>query len=406
MSLVNLNIDCQLLIMERLDVLSLLSLSETNRHFSMMVENILRRKFVNKSISVTGRGSYATEVEESEKSIRISSLPEMLWLLKNYCHLISHLKIENVETYGNNTVYKYVDSYCSKTLTQIHLESMHQNVFDAFSTPFSNVEHVSLSGEFNKLDGAQLRFDQLFPAMRRLSLGMLKIADDKWMERNRFAHLEHIGVLIWLYNQTGHLTEDVIIRLIQYNPQIQSLRLENVSPKFLQIVANQLPKLEHLDMKFSHVIWRESQNLSINFGHLKSLKIQQVFQVHPNQFVFNDLEELDTDANVADFDKWMTLIKTNEHLKKLRITRRLKDVEFQRMTDACSHLTELSLTSDDDVEDTSIFKIFENCEQLERVHLAMTRNSSVKALSRLFQQDWTIKFENDFQFTVDLKRKN
>lgn len=404
-SLMNLNIDCQLLVLDELDVLSMLSLSATNEHFSHLIENILKRKFLNKSITITGAGRYATEVQESEKDIRISHLPEVLWLIKNYCHLISHLKIENFDVNGTDSVYKYANQYCSKSLTQIHFENFYPNVFDEFSMPFENVESVTLTGAYNKLHGSKMRLDQIFPAMRQLSMGMVEIADDKWMDHNNFGNLDHFGVLIWLYNQSNHLTENVIVQFMEKYPEIQSLRLENVSPKFLQIVANKMPSLENLDIQFNHVKWTSEQINNIHFEHLKSLKVKQVSQLQPNQMVFEDLEELDTDANASDFEKWINLIKNNEHLKKLRISRPLKNNEFQQMSDACINLTDLSLATDKDVEDESIRKIFEHCGQLEQVHLALPPNSSFNTISKSFANEWIVR-DNEVSLTIDFQRKN
>lgn len=305
----DLNFDCKILILEQLDLVNLIVLSETTKKLRIPISNVVSRKFHNKFISFAipyFTGKTSNHIYETDAQIKIQHLQTMFKVLKYFGSLIRNLKVEVSYSPDARThsLYKYINFYCSETLTQFHMKNAVEAAFDEFRKPFENVQSVSLRGQFDSLDGCTLRFSEIFPAMRRLSVRMVCISDMNWIEHCAFQHLEHLHIYMAHANHDSIPSEKAMnFELIKKNPRIRSLELENVSLQFLMFVAHNLPKLERLELQLSPKLIGAPLELQIHFEYLKVLKLQQHFQELPESLFVENLEELEIDAYPKDLHR-------------------------------------------------------------------------------------------------------
>lgn len=389
--IVDLNWDCQLLIVKELDLISLISLAETNNHFYILVAEILRLKFSKKLIVFSFpyiNDKITLHIHEEGDYIKIQNWRDALKVLKLYGHLIRNLKIHHnmLPTNKAKSIYTFVNMYCSETLKQLNLINSCENFFHEFSRPFQRVENVSLHGKFDKLSNSKFNFSEMFPAMQRLSLEMIKVEDIGWIDQ-QFAHLIHLNVFIWGRNQTHEcFLESMTVTLIRRNPQIRSLLLRNPTPKLLSFIANELHSLDSLELhSFDETNYRSDK---ITFNSVRVFKVQHGFQSAPKSIAFNKIESFITDGFPRKCSKWIEFVKKNQCLKTLRVIQRhLDNEDVSQLAVANLNLTELSAGFDQNVKNETIVQLIENSKYLEKIEL-------IKYVGENLNQKTETPFEN------------
>lgn len=402
----NLNIDCKWQIIENMDFLSQISLAETNKHFSSLVGDILKRKLANKWIILV-RPHFEDldeDAYESPTNIEIFDLQIFSKLLTKFGHLISKLSIEIAHASQQEVklIYKMVNLYCSETLTKFRIRNSGRNVLDQFTKPFEKVEEIFIRGEFEKLDGSQLHFSQIFPALRRMHFGKITVLDrklTKWVDCNEFPHLEHLFVEIFnRYDSQCRFTNELTKKFIKsHNPQIRSLELFGAPLKLLKFIGDEVKNLEILVVRLHLNSTENGADYDIHFENVKVFKIIQAGQRLPdNILTFEQLEELETDAFVEDFEKWLKFIENNRNLWKLNVSRPLDCVEIQQITSINTNLTDISLSCQDDVKIENIVRFIENGKRLKRVNLELSSGRSLEFSDSIINylrehfEKWTI----------------
>lgn len=376
-------------------------MAETNRHFSNLAADVLRRRFNNKlivfSIS-TSNDEQANQVSDTDGIIKIQNLETMLKTLKYFGDFISKLEIiyESVDPLESRAhqIYQFTNVYCSETLAQLHLANAPKGFFDEFRKPFKRLENVSLSGDFDKLSNEKNNLSEMFPAMRSLTLSTLSILNSNWIDQV-YMNLEHLNLLVYNSNGNapGRLTKSKIERLLQNNYQIRSLALEDASPELLRIVARKLPNLEKLELKLFEAFDDEDE---IHFKHLKCLNTKLSSHSVPTIIDLENLEELETDAFPGGCQRWMEFVEENKHLKKLTVDHYyINDSEILRLAQANSNLTEMSLWCENDVKSENLMKLIENNQHLRKMHLKLRSkghpNLLGDALGGQLNDEWTVK---------------
>lgn len=278
--------DCQLSICEELDLPKLLTLTETSKQFIPIVENILRRRFLKKSVTIVGLYPNGENISpkfytrETVNDIRIQHFETATKLLKQFGNLIKNLRIEHyfMPTNELKLIYQLVNLHCSQTLTELYMDNDVEDVLAEFTVPFKHVQSVTLAGIFKRLNNAKLVFGKMFPQLRRLTLKTGSVLDRSWVDQT-FQHLEHLHVNVWTYGEVvGCFSESVLERLFSTNPHIKSLELGNATPKVLKMLLEKLTKLEKLDL-FS---FAESESIVENpdfhFENLKRFTVNGIRQ--------------------------------------------------------------------------------------------------------------------------------
>lgn len=372
--IIDLNIECQLLILDELDVSSLISMAETSKHFFFLVGDVLKRRFANKTITFNGP-LLTNQATETNDTIHIRNIE----VAENLMKIFGHLMV-NVRFHRHPRINSF-DFFPNK-----------------FTTPLEKVEHISLHGRFNGLGNQNLQFFQIFPSMRSLSVSTAVVFDMSWVDHT-YPHLESLNIYIWnVYDEVGYFNPLVVERLVRNNPQINSLLLENSSRKLLNFVATNLRTLEMLQLRHFGHFRSEDAQLELRFDKLKVLKMQRCFQSIPNNTTFEALEELETDGLPAKCKKWIQFIENNKNLKQLRVTRTIGNAAVSQLSSINSSLVEMNLMLGKDVEDKSIIELIENNKELRKIQLIFEKsiNSTLDVLQSTFHHGWIIESGKDY----------
>lgn len=414
--LTDVNGDCLYLIGKNLNLNELLSLAEANGKFVTIAADIYRRNYASMHVSIiTPFSSLPIDkyhIEVSYKSITIRHFEAASRFVKYFGHIVPGLElIYNFdEAIGSEEIDKLISLYCSETLTSFTIYVDKKGFFDDFKSPFQKVEYLQLVGEFTSLDNSNLTFDELFPAVKTLYLGEVRLLDRSGIDR-KFQNLEDVSV--YLARPDGKsLNEADIERLIRRNSQIKRLNLMNASIKSLQIAAKHLSKLENLKL-----LWYAEQSYNgeiIHFEDLRSFAMIDGSHSMPSHVTFGKVEEFETKALPKHCTRWLDFVVNDVHLKKLLITNKVNDLIISYLATAHLRLNELSIKCGKKVKDETIIQLIENTTSLKKLKLVREtykdgtpKSKSLKktkeVLQRNFSERWNIT-ENLFE--INMKREN
>lgn len=378
--------DCQLGILNHLDISSLLSISKTNKHLSALVSNVLRRRLSKKQVQIVIT-NYADKnddrIQEKDEYIRIGNIETSSKILKRFGDGISNLNIEHNILHNELTkrIYKLANLYCYRTLIQLHLTNPKKVFVDEFTKPFKKVESISLRGDYMQINIGELNFREIFPSMFKLSLGMINPVDKNWRSNSI------------LPTDPWSLTETIFEKIIANNTQIRSVVLRNVSPKMLRLMAEKLPLLESLVMEYFAGINTESENQKIYFKNVKYLKTTFGCRGISENTVFENLSEFETDAFPICVPGWIEFVEKNKGLKTLHVTRELSNEEILKLAAIKSSLNKIITSFAMNVESGSVAHLIENSKQLQNMDFTLSGkflwDEIVSLLERRFANEWT-----------------
>lgn len=422
LNITGLNMDCILLIIEKLELPALTSIAETNKNFSYLAADAFRRKYSRKTIKIMGSFSIGSTKHIFYKNDEIEILDHEIVpkVLRNFGHLINSLRVDYTFLFESEikNINQHINFYCSNTLINLDVHSGHEDFFDNMTRPFDRVTNVLVSGRFNSLGSKTLKLNELYPAIVNLTMKNIKVIDSSWVNLN-FPHLKYICVDVSQNtdprNAANYLSEADVDQLIKSNPQIESIRLGSITQNLLQMLANDLPKLEHLELE-SYDEWNSYnfEHREVRFDNVKRFEMESGSHSVPENITFNQLEEFKTDGFPDDCTRWIDLIKNTKSLRKVHVYERyIRNSELQRLAKANLQLIEISLWCGRDVEDETIVMFIKNSKQLMKLHLVKftAPNSGLVHLTSLrhtantlrqkFGDTWIIR---DFDSDIFLER--
>lgn len=135
----DLNLDCALLILEKLGYCDLLSMSQVTGKFLEAAQDVFRRTF---GISVRIGAGYTDKTWrafDGIKSVYLTEFETTLKTLEYFGHLIGKLDIEHLNEMNEAMqIFGSVNRYCSASLTAISIRDG-RNLFEKFKVPFPQV---------------------------------------------------------------------------------------------------------------------------------------------------------------------------------------------------------------------------------------------------------------------------
>lgn len=424
----DLNMDVQLLVLEHLNFRDLYSTAVTNKQLSKLAGQAFRTKLSKKIVVFMNPFMHYVQKDltETDDYIYIQRLETMLRILKNFGRSIS--KLSTHHSIGEQlskeqldlvkTINGLISSNCADTLVHFETCNSQENVFDGITKPFKNVENVTLHGQFKTLRNANFTFDELFPAVRRLSLPSIEYCNLSSVGLN-LPKLEHLEVHIHPYQPLRFTESDIqriltanpeVIEMLQRNPQIRSLKLGCSSRRFLQKINEMLPNLESLELIYFQESFSQNEN-EILFKNVKIFTIFTMFgdpKCIPTNIHFEKFVELHTNVSPMEYNWWIDFIKNNKDLKKLHLDQGCADT---RILDAITamelNLVEISLTVDLHVGYENIVKFVKANKQVEIFRfLHHDPTIILGVLARIFNEEvskeWTI---TELNHEVRLERK-
>lgn len=242
--------ELQMLILEELDLVDLMNVADTNKHFNHMALDIYRRKFQERLVKIEGRLAISNEVYVNENHISFSNPTTSSMFLRIFGHLIRKVWIFNMDMCAEDIelIAKNLNQFCSNTLLQLDIYNCPMNIWDSMPAPFKSMESVTF---MNKLETTENQnFTEIFPKIRRLGIDFVNSHHEDTFNAH-FTHLEHLAVGF----VESQLPDDAFQhrdfqRICQMNPQIRTLSLQYTSHEPLKYASEHLKNLESLQVSW------------------------------------------------------------------------------------------------------------------------------------------------------------
>lgn len=316
--------DVKQLIFEQLKLSDLLHIIEADTAFLEPAVWAFRYKHRNSVIHINGPGFYygsmfnisfrmgpgLVELQNYETSKRV---------LQTFGSCIQRLHISCLDMKQSEIVdiNDLIRTKCGERLIHFGVTfptaNMHSEVITSI---LPNVESVSLSGGDVNAD-AQIDLNQQFPKMHTLELDRLyHMVDDHY-----FPHLKRLKV----HFPYGGLNESEIERVLQRNPQINSVTAIKASPNFLTILHNNLFDLEELELFDLHWDFFTVNGPTVHFESVKRIHLNLLFSMTPNwmhiPFSFGQqLEEIKMFWRCSELNtQWIQFIENNSNIQRFEV---------------------------------------------------------------------------------------
>lgn len=393
--------DCQLTILDNLNLTELISIAEINQYFKILASDVFRRKYSKRTASIYLPYVKCKEMYEPETNeyFQIAHVEVAAKMLKYFGHLIQSLSVQIFSgiTAENELIKKFINLYCSETLIEIDIRNYQSpNVFESMTKPFKMVQKVSLHGKFDQLNNSKLISGEIFPALRQLTTAL----SVKLNDINIIGHFQHLERVIADF--TTYENEEVCIaeykRLITMNPQIRSLSLIHSTQELLKFSAENLDRLETLELEY-YEGRHQDESIAIHFKNVKHFKIIGISINIPNKISFGRLIEFETGGFPKSCWKWIDFVEEYKNLEKFRLNDcLLRNQDVLRLAQAELNADEILFQCDWNINIRSIAKLIENSKHLRKVHLVQLHMTK----SILEELQWSFNEWNIIEFTSEI----
>lgn len=399
----DLNEDVQTVICDLLDTFDLLSLAQVNERVFVVVEEVLRRRFIKKWIFFCSPYSdddheyAAAYVEEFDDRIEIQHLPTVYTITQTFGHLISKLMIDHENHLPDDQsihIFQAINLHCSETLRKFHIFIKSGDIFTEFEKPFKSVETVTLNGRFVNWGSSKMSFSEMFPSIKHLQLDTAKIQYENSTNQT-LPHLEKFSTDV-VGNMTL-LTKD----LIEDNPEIRCISILFGQPSVLQLVADKLKNLERLTLEYYHE-YKVDGNTRFNFHFQNLKKFILRGSIMPTNITFGGkIEELEFQSH--ENGKWIELVvEHSATLKKLDFLSSLTGPEIEQLASAHLNIVRMRFIYTHAVSIENLFNLIKGCERLKKLELYVSsdelRGSTFDDLKKQWRNQWTVHMTGEYVY--------
>lgn len=297
--------------------MDLLSMVETNDNHSTLAESIFASRYSGQIIKILDPYLIGNEsVIERDGMIIIQHFGIILKTLKSFGHLISKLEIEYDLLHNINVteISNFINIYCADSLTDIKINSFHQDFFDVMTKPFENVQYFTIEGRYTDFNSNTLKFVELFPVIRRMHLNSIAFINKSCIIDHEFHHLEHFHVLVQKFNDPRNLMKKDVEQFLRKNTQIRSISLAFVNNAFVKIVSEILPNLESLMVSSFD---EEGAPEDIFFQNVTNYTIPYYFVPMPQNVSFAKPYEFRTIAAIRNGYRVFPFVRSQPNLREL-----------------------------------------------------------------------------------------
>lgn len=406
--MIDLNDDCQLLVLNHLDFTSLLHVAETNGRYKALASEILKAIFREKMLDITLLHPEQNPEQTPrwliyDDYIRIENFTMVERVVKNFGHLIQKLRLESIHTVMEPTarsIYKLINTHCSKSLNEITLHSAFDNFLDEFTNTFERVQSINIRDNLK----TERRLNEIFPSVRQLEFHTYRFINPDAINV-KYKYLEHLT--IHLYNIPSFLLHKWATELFTKNSQIRSLKLLRPSGQYMKIAADLLPELENLELDTRQFVYDSE---SINFLNVKELTVKGPF-VHTvlSNVQFGNVVVLNLGELTETLFGETGFFTSNKHLKKLRLMPfTTNSVLFEQFARTKTTLQEIFIGDVRSIKLERIFELIDNNAQLDKLEIEFLNSiiprTDLNTLrsNQQISNNWSI---SEFETKLILKNK-
>lgn len=397
----DLNSDCQLLILEDLDVHSLLKISQTSKQFNHLAIDVYRRKYSKKMFRIKTKW-YSTDedVIVTDDSISITSSSVAVEFLEVFGPSMIKLTVHYalMDADEATVLARNINKHCSDSLLHIEFYASDENVWKEMQDSFRKVENVSFIGRLET--DYRTNFTVIFPNVRCLILRDIFFVNE-FQQRNfnmKFPQLEYLSVEFSAINTDNSFSDKEFEMFTQTNSHIRSLKLLNVSEESLKIAIKNLQNLESLNI-VERIQKLKTPKEAMHFENVKKLSLDIDGEHVPNWMTFSKVEELDLTALYSLTDEWIDYITQSNTLRKLKINNQITDQIISKLSQKPLNLIEMSLNIAADVESETIFRLIEQCATLKSIYVMIVKRNIADKLQEALGNTWQ-RNEHDFQYFI------
>lgn len=428
----DLNEDCFLLILERLDFRSLVNVAEINAEYSALAASVFRCKHSHLRIAVEGTfrisnndrnelrnvagmqvgndtiervndhwfiGIGASTVIGNE--IKLGNSKLILDTFKHFGHLIKKFGFRSFygETFRMEMIGKLINKYSTKSLIDIYLNDKVEELLMQIKKPLITVASVTMRNCFFSDHPQILDANKLFPALRVLNL----VHSDNRHFAYFDCHMPHLEHLTFRKNDNyGSGFVDVIKK----NPQIQSIDLHSPYSEFINAVSKYLPQLEALTLRDFHPL-----STSIQFENVTTFTIgyERNTQTSPTNLNFPRLQTVHMEYSSHVHEEYINFLNEHNNLSRLHVEMNefeMQDRQFQQLTANLRNLVEVTLQQKDEKETLSsaiITEFLRSHENVNRFNLINFSKRCQEELQGQLSSEWSVKIVDS---GLHIKREN
>lgn len=380
-------------IVEQCDLIELMDLS-TTAYNTLLTSQAFRQRFSNKTLKIHGRkNAEESKILYFNDAYMVLDMELTQKLLSKFGHLIEKIEVnfELINTENHARIVESINKYCV-LLTEFELSNCNGDLLKGLNKQFYKVEQIRFSGQLESLSSDHLKFNQLFPALRHLNAAFIHVTNPDSFNCE-LPHLEHLDMVI---SNDGAFTESNLEKMLKKNIQINNLKILHISPEFLPIISESLPKLEKLYFEL-FINTPETPDNNVHFATVKEVNIVYNGNYSPKQLSFDQLETLSLQIKSLQIyttehltDDWIDFIAKHKQLKIVRIKNAAVNSEKFKQIGAMSHLTEIRLTCAPDVSGDTITQVLQSATNLQKFFLIKTNRAALNTFRNKLNNDWTI----------------
>lgn len=381
------SVECMLQILENLEYRDLLAMSRTNHYFGILARDVFRRKLSSKTIEIVAPFTKGIQhpIYETSSSIMLENLQLVRLSLRIFGAEIKKIQLRfySLDPEQRREIHHLINKYCSDSLTSLILNKCDEDTLAYFAIPLEKVESITIDGELKSVSEG-LKFNEIFPALRRLSMNDVNI--DSEVLNIEFQHLTHFTLTISFLNDIYKQIEVFIKR----NSQIKDLTLIYCNSfDYIKLASEHLPNLERLQMNLG-ILGSEYTGSKIHFDSVKSLEMNWGEYDFTDILEFSQLESLELTCAGEEGTKFATQFN---NLRKLELIQRELEKDDVLKLSNLSNLKELTISSLSEIQEDTIWQLINRMEKLEKFKLKLSYGDHFDALNYQFGDNWTVTMD-------------
>lgn len=378
--------------------MELMSVAQTSTEHYHIATNIFRRKYSDFKISISLQNWSGRKysVDMSLKLILINDLQMFSDLLNVFQNYIRNIDIWNRPN-CSVTANQIVNEFGSETITKLQLGIINKEILCQFSVPFKNVDMLAIEIHTD-IDGIKL--SELFPNLRKLHIKVLNEANYDFIDC-KFPHLEDLNIAYsnlqeWKRNEN-------IIGLMKKNPQIRSVNAVTTPSKFIEVVNELLPNVEHLKFVFN-----DHRNKPLHFESVKHSVLYSSPIGSIKNLTFSNLELFEITYASDQLNKYTDFFRKHRNLGRLHLTEVWgTTLDLERLTAGLPNLVEVIVGNYSGTDIGDISKFIQNHQKLLKFQFSVQKMSETdrKIIYESFEHDWHIKSIVDDKHTFVFEKR-
>lgn len=357
-------------------------------------------------------------IELYAKSLNIFCYNFVLDIIKHFGGSIGKLNIYRSDLISDERsaiIHRYVNEYCSESLTYLNLGATHKNAFTQFQKPFSKLNELLLSIKTKQIEPIR-PLDEIFPRLQRLKLFFYDYGTPTFdingfieAEIPYMKHLQFVDIEVCVGNRSdAAIIEIKIENMLQNNSQIRDLAYRNSLGSHTTKVINEY--LPNLDIFTIHRFDLDIQPLRLD--HVKHFIVDTNAPSPFERLSFPQLDSLsmkycEDHKSGSGRESWIKFFENHQNVKTLNCSA-YSDNGFVEFVSKLTNLNEIRLKCGLHFDINLFSRLIENRINLMKFQYQLNDycNESETVIFRMkFENEWNISYSADGP-TLTFERKN